>query len=127
MQPGASASADPAPQANTESDPVTTIGGADFRMGSASVRLGRKYKLTRPHLSLAAQADLMTTAKPGLVLKIKIDSTGKVISAEIYRSSGSNAVDQPCKVAAYDWWFEPPRDAGGKPTGDVILFYIRFI
>ncbi|HVT90001.1 MAG TPA: TonB family protein [Tepidisphaeraceae bacterium] len=127
VQPGASASADPAPQSSTESDPVSTVGGVDFRPGSATVRLGRKYKLTRPHLTLAARADLMTGAQPAVVLKIKIDSTGKVINAEIFRSSGSSSVDQPCKLAAYEWWFEPPKDAAGNPTGDVILFAIRFI
>jgi hypothetical protein len=92
---GAPTAADPAPQGDSESDPTTTIGGAEFRRGYTVVRLGRKHKLTRPHLSISAHSDLMTRALPMVVLKIKIDPEGKVTSAEIYRSSGSNDVDQP--------------------------------
>ncbi|HEY7089106.1 MAG TPA: TonB family protein [Tepidisphaeraceae bacterium] len=125
--PGAEHSADPAPMADTESDPVSSVGGVEFKRGSTEVRLGRKYKITRPRLSLAGEADLMGKASPFLVLKIKIDETGKVTSADIYRSSGSNEVDQPCKLAAYNWWFEPAKDKAGKPVKDVILFAIRFI
>lgn len=118
---------DPAPQGSTESDPISTVGSVEFRGGSTEVRLGRKYRLTRPRLSLAAQVDLITLPSPVVVLKLKIDPTGKVTSAEIYRSSGSNEIDQPCKLAAYDWWFEPARDRDGKAVEDVILFAIRFI
>ena len=72
-------------------------------------------------------ADLMTRASPMLVLKIHVDETGKVTSADVFRSSGSADVDQPCKLAAYNWWFEPAKDKAGKPIKDVILFAIRFI
>lgn len=125
--PGAPVAADPAAQGESESDPVSTIGAADFRRGATKVQLGRGHKITRPHLSIAAQADLFQLTNPLLVLKIKTDATGKVTSAEVYRSSGSNSVDQPCKLAAYNWWFEPPKDKDGKPKPDVILFAIRFI
>lgn len=112
---------------DSEIDPVTTVGGVDFRPGATRVRLGRKTRLTRPHLSLGAQADLMITRVSPVVLRIRIDSTGKVISAEVARSSGNPAVDQPCKLAAYNWWFEPLVDKTGRPTNDVIMFSIRFI
>jgi len=123
---GDSPAADPAPMAQSESDPLTIQGSAEFRPGRIEVRIGRKHKLTRPRLSLAARADLMALASPTVVLKLTIDPSGKVVSATVYRSSGSNEVDQPCKLAAYDWWFEPARDAAGRPAWDVILFSIRF-
>lgn len=125
--PGAAASADPAPQGSTESDPVATVGSANFRPGSTDVRLGRQHKIIRPRLSLAARADLMTLRNPTVVLKINTDETGKVTAVQVYRSSGSNDIDQPCKLAAYQWWFEPPKDRVGNPTKDVILFAIHFI
>ncbi|WP_428937179.1 energy transducer TonB family protein [Fontivita pretiosa] len=126
-EPGGDApAADPAPMAQSESDPLTIQGSAEFRPGRTEVRIGRKHKLTRPRLSLAARADLMALASPTVVLKLTIDPSGKVVSASVYRSSGSNEVDQPCKLAAYDWWFEPARDRSGRPTWDVILFSIRF-
>lgn len=126
-QPGAQASADAAPQGSTESDPFTTVGDVQFRRGAMQVRLGRNYKLTRPRLSLAAQSDLMSIAAPSVVLKITLDESGNVISADVYRSSGSPNVDQPCQIAAYNWWFEPLKDKTGKPVKDVILFNLRFI
>ena len=125
--PGAAQSADPAPQGSTESDPTSTVGSVQFRAGSTEVRLGRKFKLTRPQLSIAARTDLMTRARPVVVLKISIDETGKVVSASVYRSSGSIHIDQPCQLAAYEWWFEPLKDKSGKPQKDVILFAISFI
>lgn len=125
--PGADKAADPAPQGDSESDPISTVGSAEFRRGSTDVQLGRKHKITRPHLTLAGEADLLTLRSPMVVLKINIDQTGKVTSVSIFRSSGSNEVDQPCKVAAYNWWFEPAKDKDGKAVKDVILFAIRFI
>src|SRR5450432_2438393 len=114
--------ADPSPQGDSESDPIAVAGAAVFHHGSTQVRMGRNHKLTRPHLSLAAQADLLTLPQPIVVLKLKLDETGKVNSATIFRSSGSNNVDEPVKLAAYNWWFEPAKDARGKPVKDVILF-----
>jgi hypothetical protein len=35
-------------------------------------------------------------------------------------------VDQPCRVAMYDWWFEPKKDAAGKAVPDVFRFTISF-
>jgi TonB family protein len=61
------------------------------------------------------------------VLKLRIDETGKVYSATIFRSSGSNNIDEPVKLAAYSWWFEPAKDQNGKPTKDVILFTVGFL
>jgi TonB family protein len=126
-QAGAATAADPAPLGESESDPTTTVGGAVFRHGHMEVRLGRKHKITRPRLSIAARSDLMTRASPVVVLKIRLDPAGNVTHADIYRSSGSIDIDQPVKVAAYNWWFEPLKDPTGRPVNDVILFAIRFM
>jgi TonB family protein len=120
-------SGEPAPQGDSESDPITIAGSALFAHGSTKVRLGRGHKITRPRLSLAAQADLLTLPQPFVVLKLRIDETGKIISATIFRSSGSNSIDQPVKLAAYNWWFEPAKDQNGKPVKDVILFTVGFL
>ena len=66
----------------------------------------------------------MTSAS--VVLELQLDETGQVISATVIKSSGSNSIDEPCKLAAYSWWFEPAKDATGKPIKDVIKFTIKF-
>src|SRR5207248_363837 len=104
-----------APQGESDSDPITTVGTADFRMGSMDVRIGRKFKLTRPHFSLAGETDLYRFRVTIVILKLKIDETGKVTSSTIFRSSGSISIDQPCVLASYGWWFEPLKDEAGKP------------
>lgn len=118
--------ADPAPQSDSESDPFSKIGSVEFRPGKVDVRFGRKVKTTRPHLTLAGQYDLAAQAAPRVMLKVKTDETGKVIDVAVIQSSGSNEIDAPCQRAVYDWWFEPPKDASGKPVPDVILFTIDF-
>lgn len=127
LPPGSPQSADPAPAGRLESDPTTVTGGVEFRQGETAVRLGRAAKITRPRLDLAARADLFSGARPFIVLKIRTDSSGNVIHADVFRTSGSANIDQPCRLAAYKWWFEPPKDSEGKPQEDVFLFSIRFI
>lgn len=117
----------PAEQAKTESDPVSTIVDARFRSGKTDIQSGRAHKITRPHLSLAAQADLLSIASPVLTLKITVDASGHVQNVAVFKSSGSGNIDEGCKLAAYDWWFEPAKDRNGAARGDVILFNIRFI
>jgi TonB family protein len=126
--PGARAadSADPAPQAEMDSDPFASIGSASFRPGKVDVKFGRKFKVTRPKLLLAGRDALLALRFPSLVLKISIDEAGDVKAVEVLRSSGSNAIDQPCQLAAYDWWFEPTRNAEGKAVPDVIVFTIQW-
>jgi len=120
-------SADPAPQAATESDPVSVQGGAFFRNGKAIVQLGRKHKLTSPRLTLAARTDLLQLPSPVIVvLRMKLDASGTVTNVEIFQSSGSNDIDQTCRIEAYNWWLEPKRDKSGKAVPDEFLFTLRF-
>jgi TonB family protein len=119
-------SADPAPQAETESDPVSVAGGAFFRNGQAMVQFGRKHRLTAPRLTLAAKTDLLQIRGAVIVvLKIKLDEKGDVTNVDIFRSSGSSDIDQSCRVEAYNWWMEPKVNKNNQPVPDEFLFTIR--
>jgi TonB family protein len=120
-------SADPAPQADGEIDPFSKTYSAEFRTGRTRVQIGRKHKLTRPRVLLAGQMDLIGRANARVVLAIRTDASGKVTTVAIEKSSGSQNVDQPALVAAYDWWFEPPKDAAGRPLPDGFLFTLSFV
>jgi TonB family protein len=119
--------ADPAPQAETESDPFAIVGSMEFRPGSTTVRLGRKHRITRPHLPWDAQYDFFGMTHSVIVLDLQLDPTGQVIGATIVKSSGSDGVDQACRLAAYQWWFEPAKDPTGRPIRDDITFTIKFM
>ena len=118
--------ADPAPQAETESDPFAIVGSLEFRPGSTKVRMGRKHRITRPRLSWDTQYDFYGMTRSTLVLDLQLDETGQVVSATVEKSSGSESIDQPCRIAAYQWWFEPAKDVMGHPTRDEIKFTIKF-
>ena len=122
------AAADPAPQSDSESDPFSKSGAVKFKRGSTDIQFGRKHKIVRPRLGLAGEADMLQLRQPiTLILALTLDETGKVISVTVIKSSGSNNVDQACKVAAYQWWLEPTKDkATGKPIKDVVPFVIGF-
>ena len=118
--------ADSAPQSDSEVDAFSVLGSADFRDGRVTVRAGRQVKTRRPKIRLAGIVDLTDRATPQVVLKVAVDATGKVTDVDVVKSSGSNEVDQPCRVAMYDWWFEPKKDATGKAVPDVFQFTISF-
>jgi hypothetical protein len=117
---------DPAPQSDSESDPFTKIGSVVFRAGTIEARFGRKVKTIRPRLTLAGQVDVLALEYPTLQLKVAIDETGKVVSVDVIRSSGSNEIDLPCQRAMYDWWIEPAKGADGKPMADVMVWDMAF-
>ena len=74
---------------------------------------GASIALPVPHLPWDAQYDFFGMTHSVIVLDLQIDPTGQVISAIITKSSGSDGVDQACRVAAYEWWFEPAKDSAG--------------
>jgi TonB family protein len=128
--PGAAGSpdsaADKAPQTDSESDPFSMQGSAEFRPGKVVSHFGRKIKTVRPRLTLAGQYDLFTVNSPSVVLQVRADDDGTVREVKVIRSSGSREVDQPCVLAMYDWWFEPPRDAQGKPRASEMIWTLSF-
>lgn len=117
---------DVAPQSDSDLDAFTMTGSADFRPGKVVARFGRAVKTVRPKLSLAGRNDLLSLMDPTVILEVQADATGTVRDVRITRSSGSNEVDQPCKLAMYQWWFEPPRDSAGRPRSSVMTWTIHF-
>ncbi|HWE02201.1 MAG TPA: energy transducer TonB [Tepidisphaeraceae bacterium] len=119
-------SADPAQESDSESDPFSkTAISAVLHDGRLEVREGRKIKTTRPHFLPGAVGAFLANPDPVLVLKISVNPNGNVKNVDIVRSTGSIEIDQPCRVAVYDWWFEPSHDKKGRPVADVVLFTIR--
>jgi TonB family protein len=119
--------ANPAQPSDSDSDPFARIGSSIWRDGRLDIRMGRKVKTTRPRILLAGEVDLFTMEGASVVLKIAIDASGNVTDVDILKSSGYGAdIDQPCRVAVYDWWFEPTRDKSGRPVPDVLTFTIKF-
>lgn len=116
--------ADPAPVSDTDSDPFSTLGSVNFRDGRVDVRAGRKIKAVRPKLTLAGKVDVFSMQPAKVELNVSIDASGKVTGVKLAKSSGSNAIDQPCLRAMYDWWFEPKKDARGNPMAERFKFTI---
>jgi TonB family protein len=125
-QAAAGSGADPAPQSDSESDAFSVLGSAQFRTGRVVVRSGRQVKTRRPKIGLAGMVDLAEHSAVQVVLKVSVDATGKVTDVQVAKSSGSNEIDQPCRVAMYDWWFEPKTDAAGHAQPDKFQFTISF-
>ena len=117
--------ADPAPMSDSESDAFSVLGSARFVNGELRVRAGRKVRSRRPKIGLAGQLDAVYS-RVEVTLRVAIDKTGKVTAVEVAKSSGSNEIDQPCRVSMYDWWFEPKKDAAGNPVPDRFNFTIGF-
>jgi TonB family protein len=117
--------ADPAPMGDSESDAFSVLGSAQFINGELRVRAGRKVRSRRPRIGLAGQLDAVYS-RMEVTLRVATDKAGKVTSVEIAKSSGSNEIDQPCRVSMYDWWFEPKKDKAGNPVPDVFNFTIGF-
>ena len=122
----AGSGADAAPKSDSESDAFSVLGSVEFKAGRVTVRSGRQVKTRRPKIGLAGMVDLAHATTARVVLKVAVDETGKVTNVDVARSSGSNEIDQPCRVAMYDWWFEPKKDAAGRAVPDVFQFTIAF-
>lgn len=122
---GGAAAADPAPMSDSESDAFSVLGTARFVNGELRVRAGRKVRSRRPKIGLAGRFDAVYS-RMEVTLRVSTDKTGKVTAVEVAKTSGSNEIDQPCRVSMYDWWFEPKKDASGTPVPDVFNFTIGF-
>lgn len=114
--------ADPAVMSDSESDPFLAGGekaAVVIRDGRVDVRLGRKVKTIRPHLSFSSRMDLMSMQFPRMIVRMHIHGDGSVRRVDIVKSTGSAAADQEVKVALYQWWFEPTKE-------DVVEFPITW-
>jgi TonB family protein len=118
--------ADPAADTGLESDPFAKTPGVEFRNGKVEARSGRQVKPVRPRLTEASRRDLLSLQFPTILLKVRIDDTGKVQDVKVLRGSGSEAIDMPVYRAMWQWWFEPPKSKDGKPLPDVQLVAIHW-
>ena len=118
--------ADPAADTGLESDPFAKTPGVEFRNGKVEARSGRQVKPVRPRLTEASRRDLLSLQFPTVLLKVRIDDTGKVQDVKVLRGSGSEAIDMPVYRAMWQWWFEPPKNKDGKPLPDVQLVAIHW-
>jgi len=118
--------ADPAPDTGLESDPFSKLPSVEFNAGKVEARSGRQIKPIRPRLTEAGKRDLLAQQFPTILLKVRIDRTGKVTDVNIIQGSGSEAVDMPVYRAMWEWWFEPPKDKKGNPLEDVQLVAIHW-
>lgn len=126
-RPGApTPAADPAADTGLESDPFSKIPGVQFRNGKVDARNGRVVKPIRPRLTEAGRRDLLSLQFPTVLMKVKIDNTGKVIDVTVIRGSGSEAIDMPVYRALWGWYFEPPKDKDGNPLPDTQLVAIHW-
>jgi hypothetical protein len=118
--------ADPAPMSDSESDAFSREGSAEFVNGRLEPRFGRRVKTVRPSFDTSGRLDLYGMKDASVQLAVHTDVTGKPTFVEVIKSSGSNSIDQPVKLALYKWWFEPPKDKDGKPKSDVTVWTIHF-
>ena len=88
-------------------------------------QFGREVKTVRPRIPIVGMIDAISGARR-VTLKVRIGPDGKVQTVHVFKSSGSNEIDQPCLIAMYDWWFEPLKDKRGVPVPDTILFTLNF-
>lgn len=119
--------ADAAPESDSESDAFARIGSVRFKNGKLDVRLGRTVKTVRPRFTIKGGLDQMSLVNPVTVVKVTIAETGKVSDVRVIRSSGSNELDLPWVLAVYKWWFEPAKDAAGRPTTDIVQLSLGVI
>lgn len=117
---------DPGQFSESESDAFSDVGTLVFRNGRLEARFGRKIRTVRPRFTISGQLDLATFVNPTVQLIVHADASGKPTLVEIIRSSGSTNIDEPVRLALYQWWFEPPKDKNGKPMPDVMLWTIDF-
>jgi len=119
--------ADPAPLSDSESDAFARIGSAVVRAGKVEARLGRAFKSVSPRLTMKAYLDLASIVNPSVILKVSINEKGNITDVEVLKSSGSNEVDLPTRLALYKWWIEPRKDKkSGQPAADVIPVVFSF-
>jgi len=114
-----------AASSDTESVPFSKAHSVTFRNGKLAGREGRKVKTTPIRLGLAGETDAMARGGANVQLGVRVEATGFVKSVEILHSSGSDNIDLPCQRAVYNWWFEPKKDADGKPQPDAWVVTIE--
>jgi TonB family protein len=122
------AAADPAPMSESESDAFSRVLNVSVpRNGKITARRGREFKSVKPRLELKGWLDITSLRDPSVVMRVKVDETGKVMDVRVIKSSGSENIDLPTTLAMYKWWIEPGKDKQGKPVPDVVVITFSFL
>ena len=117
--------AQPGRASDTDSMAFSKANNVTFRDGKVQGRQGRRVRTTHIAFGLAAEGDAASLADPRVVLGVTVDATGNVQNVIVLHSSGSDNIDSPVQTAVYNWWFEPLKDAAGKPQPDVWVVTIE--
>ena len=113
----------PMPHSDRDSDPFAKEVSVEFKRGRVVARKGREIKFSKPRTNLSQMVEAAEIAFPArLQLKIAIDETGHVRRVDILRGTGSPSIDRAFLLAAYESWFEPAKDAQGRPIADDFAF-----
>ena len=125
QQPTKKPEAQPGRSSDTDSMAFSKASNVTFKDGKVQGRQGRRVRTTHIAFGLAAEGDAASLADPRVVLGVTVDNTGSVQNVIVLRSSGSDNIDSPAQTAVYNWWFEPLKDAAGKPQPDVWVVTIE--
>jgi hypothetical protein len=127
LPPGPPASAaDAAPPSDKDSDPFSDSNSFQYVNGRVSARNGRQVKTVRPHLLQVGEYDASIIRNPSVTFLATVDEQGNVIHVELFRTSGSDNIDQPCEEALQQWWIEPSKDKNGRPVKDIVSITFSF-
>jgi hypothetical protein len=85
--------------------------------------LGRRHRITRPRINLAGMVDTVSLRHLDAA-----DGTAHRRHRQRRRcpnrqSCGSDQIDQACRLAAYEWWFEPRQGRASETFTFGIRFY----
>jgi TonB family protein len=117
----------PLPPSDSDSDPFSRVTGTMvFQNGRLVAQHGRKVKTVRPQIGIAGEVDALGMISAVVVVEVHINAEGEVTQVELFKRSGSVAIDERTRDAVYHWVFEPTRDKAGKPIRDVVYFAIEY-
>ena len=119
--------APPKPVARASGDGSSQIPGNDATTARASAgALGAKPSYLRnPHPSYPE--DARAAGQQGTVmLFVKVDENGRVLSVRVSRSSGFASLDERARSTVAGQWSFKPAKAGGVPVASDIIIPIQF-
>jgi TonB family protein len=101
---------------DTESIAFAGANSAVFRAGRLEGRKGLRVKTTQVRFHDSSEADIQLLGGIRTVVSARVDADGNVLDVQIVESSGSENVDEDCKLAVWNWTLEPQKDKDGHPT-----------
>ncbi len=87
-------------QSDREADASATITAAVARLGQPLTSKGLEIRTVRPRFTYYTQ---LTSTPRNPTIRVQFDREGKVVTAQIVRSSGVADIDRPVLDAIYQW------------------------